>query len=102
MSESIQTAIPGDVRALARERGVEHYLEPLLAVARRNFAGTSPRMAVEDDPEIEDLRHIVILIRNRQDVDLALAAREAYYRDVFAIVPAPLVCEFRLGLESSE
>jgi hypothetical protein len=82
---------------------VERYLEPLLEAVRRNFPGSSPYLVIEEDPEVEDLRHLVILGRHRyEDVASVLAARDAYYRDLFAIVPAPLVCEFRLGLEWSE
>lgn len=102
MSELMLTAIPEDVRVYAHEQHVEEYLPLLLDAAQRNFA-VVPRVIIQEDHEIEDIPHIVILVQNRiGEVETFLAARDRYTREMLAIVPGPRRCIFRLGLRGQE
>jgi hypothetical protein len=92
------------VQAFAAEQGVAAYLPAVLEMTQRHFPNAR-RMAVivEDDPEIANDRHIVI------EVDVAGLTPEQYVeidwewgRKLFDIVPAPLICVFRLGLSIVE
>ncbi len=66
MSEppTVDVVIPEDVWAFAREQGVEAYLPIVLEAARRNFPDAGLRVLVEQDHEMEDLRYIVVMVRD--------------------------------------
>jgi hypothetical protein len=79
---------------------VDAYLPAVVEAGLRHFPGATVRLEVEEDPEIEELRHIVVFVSGFQrGVQEFLVAKAAYHRELFAVVPAPLVCTFRLGLE---
>ena len=100
MNETMQRATIGDdVRAFARERGVEPYLEPLLEALLRHFPDTSPRLLLEEDPEVEGQRHLTVIFRpDTTDPVAYLEAKDAYTREKFEILPAALRCLVRLGI----
>jgi hypothetical protein len=103
MSEALQTEaveIPPEVIAFARERQVEAYLPVMVELVREHIPAPALRVVLEEDPEIEGLRHIVLCTGAvRMSVAEALAAKARYRRAVSERVPAPLLCTFRLGLE---
>ena len=92
--------IPPDVVAFAREQGVEKYLPELVEWARQVYpSATRFDVFTEDDPEIADDRHIVLELDVPLNVERALEADRRWHRGVFRIVPAPLVCVFRLSAD---
>jgi hypothetical protein len=94
--------VPSDVHAFAREQHVERYLPTLIESGERWFPGTQLRLSLEEDPEIENLKHIVLIV---EGLDMEgqefLDANDNYRRSLFAVIPAPLICHFRLGLDES-
>jgi hypothetical protein len=92
--------IPPEVVAFAREQGVEKYLPELVELARQIYpSATRFEVFTEDDPEIANDRHIVFELDVPLDVEQALEADRRWHREVFKIVPAPLVCVFRLSAD---
>jgi hypothetical protein len=102
MSETrtAEVVIPEDVWAFAREQDVEVYLPVVLEAARRNFPGSGLRVLVEEDHEIEDLRYIVVMVRDlKMDMERYLTANDEFNRSLFAALPVEAIGAFRLGLE---
>jgi hypothetical protein len=103
MTEATQIpsqVLPGDVLDFAAEQGVTTYLPAVLGMTRSVFPRAALRVVVEDDPEIANDRHIVIIVTVQDlSVPQALEARWQWHHELFASCPAPLVCVFRLGLE---
>ena len=81
----------------AREQGVEQYLPELLELVRQVYPSASRfDILVEDDPEIANDRHIVFAVEVSIELEQAREADYRWHTGVFRIVPAPLVCVFRL------
>ena len=101
MSQTIAAVeIPPEVQAFAAEQGVADHLPAVLEVARRAVPEAALALVIESDYEVEGLRHIVVIARGvRRNVEQSLAAYDDWHRGLFASVPAPLTCTFRLGLE---
>ncbi len=94
-------AIPAEVRAFAAKHQVDGYLPSVLDTARKLFPDAMIRVVLEDDPEIENDTHIVVLASGvALDVEQTLACYDEYHRALFSFVPAPVICTFRLGLEN--
>lgn len=92
--------IPEDVAAFAAEQGVSAQLPVVVDMTRRLFPDAEMFVQNEDDPEIANDRHIVIVTRPKgMAVEEALEKRWEWHKEMFACCPAPLVCIFRLGLE---
>lgn len=101
MSETAKAAVtvPPDVRAFAAGMKVEAHLPTVLDLARRHFPSAELSVALEEDPEVEGLRHIVARARGAgMTVEEALTARDGFMSDLFAHLPHPLVWVFRLDL----
>ena len=98
VSSAPPPTVPAEVVAFSREQGVEQYLSPLIELARQVYPGAT-RFGVftEDDPEIPNDRHIVFRLDVSMDLEQAREADLQWHRGVFRIVPAPLVCVFRLS-----
>lgn len=95
-----QPVIPPEVISFAREQGVEKYLPELVEWARQVYpSATRFDVFTEDDPEIANDRHIVFELDVSLTVEEALEADRRWHRGVFQIVPAPLVCVFRLSAD---
>ena len=93
--------VPQEVLAFAAEQGVTPYLPAVLEMTRRIFPAAQMSVVVEDDPEIANDRHIVIVGQvEKRPVSEALEARYQWHRGLFACCPAPLVSVFRQGVES--
>jgi hypothetical protein len=102
MSETMQSAaIPEDVRAFAREQGVEAELPAVLEAARRLLPGVSGvRCLLEEDPEVMGLRHIVVIVQGTDpDAKSTLQVYTAWAQALFAIVGSRRVCTFQLEVE---
>lgn len=94
--------IPPDVTAFAAEQGVSAELPVVVEMTRRLFPEAEMFVQTEDDPEIANDRHIVIVTRpTGLSVDDALELLWEWHRQMFLCCPATLVCVFRLGLELS-
>ena len=92
--------IPPEVVAFAREQGVEKYLPPLVEWARQVYpSATRFEVFTEDDPEIANDRHIVFELDVPLAVEETLEADRCWHRGGCKIVPAPLVCVFRLSAD---
>ncbi len=93
-------SVPADVLAFAREQGVEHYLPELIELIRQVYpSATRFDIFTEDDPEIANDRHIVFELDVPIDGETARDADLKWHEGVFEIVPAPLVCHFRLSAD---
>lgn len=100
VSAAPQPVIPPGVVAFAREQGVEKYLPELIEWARQVYpSATRFDVFTEDDPEIANDRHIVFELDVPLDVEQALEADRRWHCGVFKIMPAPLVCVFRLSAD---
>jgi hypothetical protein len=94
--------LPPEVLTFAAEQGVAAYLPAVVQMTRQLFPHSPLTVQVEDDPEIANDRHIVLIV-----TDIGLEVSEAFetlwqwQRELFARCPAPLVCIFRLGMEGA-
>jgi hypothetical protein len=96
-------ALAPEVIDFATEQGVAPYLPVVLDMTNRIFPHGVQEVVVEDDPEIANDRHIVVLVKaTNLDVQQALEARWHWHRGLFETCPAPLVCVFRLGLSIAQ
>ena len=99
-TSSLPIPVPAEVIAFAAEQGVGAYLPGVLEMTRRTFPDAALGVVVEDDPEIPNDRHIVVLAKGiKLTVEQAVEATWDWHRGLFACCPAPLVCVFRLGRE---
>ena len=95
-----QPIVPTEVVTFAREQGVEKYLPQLVELARQVYpSATRFEVFTEEDPEIANDRHIVFEMDAPLTVEQALEADRQWHHEVFRIVPAPLVCVFRLSAD---
>jgi len=93
-------SIPKDVASFAVDHGVQAELPAVLQMTRRVFPHANIQVELDEDPEIADDRHIVVLVRAvSMPVDQAVEMRWQWHRGLLACCPAPLVWVFRLGLE---
>jgi hypothetical protein len=103
MTPAVQTspvAVPPDVAAFAAEQGVSEYLPAVIEMTRRVYPDAALSVVVEDDPEIANDRHIVLIGQfHAETVEQALERNDQWTRGLFASCPAPLVCVFRSGME---
>ena len=92
--------LPREVLAFAAEQHVSAHLPAVLDMTRRVFPRATLSVVVEDDPEIANDRHIVLIVKaDDLTVPEALEARWQWHRELFTCSPASLVYVFRLGLE---
>ena len=90
--------IPPEVYAYAREMQVEPYLPVVLELAHRHFPQATLTVFLDDDPEADNLRFIVVRAwGGKMTVDEGVQAIHGFTRDTFAHIPAPLVWVFRLS-----
>jgi hypothetical protein len=90
--------LPPEVLAFAAEKGVTPYLGPMLELVRRIFPTAPFTVKVEEDPEIEDYRHIVFDVEvNGMDVSQIVAAEREWSSRVFQICPPDQALCFLLG-----
>jgi hypothetical protein len=95
-----QPAVSPEVLAFAREQGVEQYLPPLIAWARQVYPeATRFDVLIEEDPEIVNDRHIVFELDVPINVEQAREADRRWHAGMFDLIPAPLICVFRLGVD---
>ena len=91
--------IPSEVSAFAAEQGVSTQLPAVLEMTQRLFPDADMSVVVEDDPEIANDRHIVLVVKAKgMPVPEALKKRWQWHGGLFACCPAPLVSAFCLGL----
>jgi hypothetical protein len=90
---------PPEVLAFAAEKGVTPYLPAVLALARRVFPTAPLTVQVEDDPEIEDYRHIVIDVDvNGMEPPQLLKAHNQFSEGLFQVCPSTYAIHFILGV----
>jgi hypothetical protein len=92
-------AVPPEVDAFAAEQGVRAYLPAVLDLARRLFPREPITLHLEDDPEIEDYRKIVLEVPTAGwDVPELVAAQNRWSQEIFHICPATHVLVFLLRM----
>jgi hypothetical protein len=93
--------IPAEVTALAAEQGVTAQLPAVLEMTRRLFPHARISVELDDDPEIANDRHILVVARGvPSSVEEASETEWAWHRGIFECCPAPLACVFRLRLRT--
>jgi hypothetical protein len=96
VSSAPHPAVSEEVRAFAREQGVERYVPELIELARQVYpSATRFEVFTEDDPEIANDRHIVFELDVPLNAEQSIEADRRWGEGLFRIVPAPLVCVFR-------
>jgi hypothetical protein len=79
--------IPEDVRAFAREKGVEDRLPAILEMTRQIYPGSKPTLALEHDPELPE-SYIVVGVRSADtEVATLLKARREWLRGIASVCP---------------
>jgi hypothetical protein len=92
-------ALSPDVRAFAAEKSVTEYLPRVLDLVRQIFPTAPITVLVEDDPEIEDYRHIVLDVDvNGLEVPQQVAAQEQWSAGILRACPATHAVFFLLGM----
>jgi hypothetical protein len=91
-------AVPPEVHAFAAEQSVRAYLPAVLALARRIFPHQPLTLRLEDDPEIEDYRQIVV----EADVEQLMAAQNQWSAGIFQCCPSTHVLLFRLFFHAGQ
>jgi hypothetical protein len=89
-----------EVLAFAQEAGVSEYLDPLLKATHELFPDAPPpRVSVDEDPEIVNLRNIMF------ELDIPFTSVDDYSKEqrrwidaLCRVCPAPLTCTFCLLL----
>ena len=90
---------PPEVLDFAAEKGVTPYLPAVLALARRVFPTAPLTVHLEDDPEIEDFRHIAIDADiNGLEVEQLVTAQNQFGEGLFQVCPLTHVLFFLLGM----
>jgi hypothetical protein len=103
MTPAVQIAsvtVDPEVAAFAAGQGVSEHLPAVIEMTRRVFPGSALRVVLEDDPEIPNDWHIVILGRfHDATVEEAVERRWRWHGGLFECCPAPLASVFRIGME---
>lgn len=105
MSQAITLhwTIPDDVQAFAEEQGVAAYLPAVLEATERIFPTARRRAVVlEEDPEISDLRWLVIEVDVPSTSEEALRARHQWHDAIRQCCPSTLICSFCLSMNLVE
>lgn len=90
--------IPPEVRAYAAEMHVEEYLPAVLELTHRCFPLAELSVLLDEDPEVEDLRHIVVRAWGADmTVEQGLAALDGYFHGMRDLLPRPLAWVYRLS-----
>jgi hypothetical protein len=95
ISETI--TVPPEVRLFAAEMKVEAYLPAVVDLARHHFPGGGPIVELEEDPEVDGLKHVLVTVPAvKLTVVELLTAKDEYHRGLYRLMPAPLVCTLRV------
>lgn len=94
-------ALSREVKAFAKERGLEPYLPAIVGVFHRIFKdATKASVAVDYDPEEANLRHLLFrAVIAWQESTPAHAARQAWYDGTAAVCPQRLLTDLRLAID---
>jgi hypothetical protein len=101
MNESLPqpNEIPEDVRAFARENGVEDRLPAILEMTRQVFPGWEPTLKLVPDPELPE-SYIVVGVRTAEtDVPALRKLQREWIRGIAAVCPGFGGYWFRLRME---
>src|SRR5262245_51363349 len=92
-------SVPPDVLAFAGEQGVSAYITPLVEMTRRVLPHTPMTVLLDEDPEIRDLRRIVLEIDvTGLDEDQLFAGQNRWTEGLFQICPSTHAHLFVLGM----
>jgi hypothetical protein len=101
MIQPIQTtavSISDEVRDFAAEAGVGAELPAVVEMTQRIFPEGKWTVELDDDPEIPNDRHILIVA---EDINVPVAEgldkTWEWHRGLFVCCPAPLACVFRVS-----
>lgn len=95
--------LSAEIMQVAKDFGVVEELHRVLAMTQRLFPDYSMRVEIDDDPEIANDRHLLIVVQDRiADVKEALAIRRRWNGELFQCCAVPLAHVFRLGMEYQE
>jgi hypothetical protein len=92
--------IPEEVNAFATAQGVQAEILAVFEMTRQLFPGAAISVEMDEDPEIANERHIVVVAKGVElPVEQAVATEWEWHRSLFQCCPAPLTWVFRLGLD---
>ena len=91
------------IAELVARWGVAHELQAVIAMTQELFPDDPWRVEIDDDPEIANDRHLVIVVKRRfVDAASSVADQNRWIDGLFECCPAPLAHHFRFGVEFSE
>ena len=95
--------IDSEVAKVAARLGVGHELSSVIAMTQELFPDDPWWVEIDDDPEIANDRHLVIVVKRRfVDAASSVADQNRWIDGLFECCPAPLAHHFRFGVEFSE
>ncbi len=94
--------VSSEIDVLAGQLGVRAELPRVIAMTQAVFPGDAMRIEIDDDPEVPEDRHLVIVVRSTVvSVDQLVATQWRWHEQLFGCCPAPLTPVFRLATESA-
>jgi hypothetical protein len=79
--------IPEDVRAFAREKGVEDRLPAILEMTRQVYPGWEPTLKLVPDPELPESYIVVGVYTAEREPHALLKAQRAWLKNLASICP---------------
>ena len=90
---------PADLIEVARNKGVEHQLDPLLEMTQQMFPDAQIEVILQPDPDIADWWFIIFDIRSSiTNAQQFLDAHDRWHEERLRMFPGPDTCLFVCGL----
>jgi hypothetical protein len=101
-ARTTESAWPVDVLALAGEKGIMAYLDPVAGMTQQIFPGRSVRVSLQADHEIAEERYVTVWVNvTGLSIDLVAEAEEHWYRNLRQICSRAYESLFYLGMEGN-
>jgi hypothetical protein len=102
-TQDVSEKLQPEVLTFAVEQGVSAYLPAVLKMTREIFQGATIRVELEDDPEIANDWHIVLMVCAKgMDVAQGLEASGRWHGGLLECCPTTLAHVFRISLDLGE
>lgn len=103
VTTALNFAISPEVDSMAEQLGVRAELPAVLAMTQRVFPNAMISIEIDDDPEVAQEFHLVIVVGiARFNGQANIEAYSRWHRELSGTCPAPLKHVFRLSVEFDE